>query len=171
MATANPYRLSPSYDDTAMTLSFKVIDRETDEVVEGEELELNIKDLSPEMLKRVTCYGASKIVQDRTSSVTAGPGKCAAIADVWEALLQGEWSKPRERGTQVVSAEVEALAAIMSEQQGTPVSVPAIQKSLGGYSAEQRKAILGSDAVQERAAQIVAERAGAEALDLSGMLG
>jgi len=116
---------------------------------------------------KVALYGLSKLLQDRSSSVPTGPDKLAAMNEVFAQLATGEWNKERTRGASVVSAEVEALAAIKGH------SIPDIQRALKGYTAEQKDKIFASDVVKTKAAEIRAAREGSDevAVDLADMLG
>lgn len=101
----------------------------------------------------VNLYGLSKLVQDRSSEVKAGPEKLAALREVFDQLVAGQWEKARVVGTPIVSAEIEALAQLKG------VDIPTIQKALKQYDKEQKERILANPAVVARAAEIEAERA------------
>lgn len=157
----NPYRLKAELDAAKAVILFTVMNRESEAVVET--LEVKASDVAENIRMDVGLYGLSKLLQDRTSEVPAGPGKTASMSEVLALLRAGTWEKERQVGAPVVSAEVEALAEIYSK------TVPQIQAALKGYSAEQRKGILASPKVVAKAAEIrkAREDAGETTLDLA----
>ena len=110
-------------------------------------------------------YGLSKLLQDRTSEVDAGPDKLAAMDAVMAQLTEGKWEKDRVVGAPTVSAEVEALA------QFKKITIPDAQRALRGYTAEQREKILGHPEIVKRAEAIRLKRDSAPQADLGDLLG
>ncbi len=159
----NPFRLTADLDAEKGGIVFKILNRESE--AEVERLEVKANEVHENIRMAVGLYGLSKLLQDRTSEVPAGPGKAAAMSEVLALLRAGTWEKERQVGAPVVSAEVEALAAIYGK------TVPEIQAALKGYSAEQRKAILAAPTVIAKAAEIKAKRDAAPAptLDLTAI--
>lgn len=111
--------------------------------------------ISDTVRDNVNLYGLSKLIQDRSSEVKAGPEKLSALREVFEQLVAGQWEKARVVGTPIVSAEIEALAQIKG------IDIPTAQKALKQYDKEQKERILSNPAIVARAAQIEAERAAA----------
>lgn len=168
MIRNNRHGLRAKLNKDAMSVDFQVIDKQTldankdPSVVESQSFSAN--DVHPNLHKDVMLYGLSKLLQDRTSETSTGPGKLAAMKDVAALLASGEWEKERKVGAPVVRVEVEALAALKN------VAVGDIQKALQRYTKEQREKILSSDAVVAKANEIRAARE-ATSVDLSAELG
>lgn len=114
--------------------------------------EFGVREVAEKLMPNVTLYGLSKVLQDRTSDVKAGPDKLAAMDEVLARLAEGEWEKARVVGAPVVSAEVEALAELKG------ISIPDAQKALKKYSKEQKEQILANEKIVERAKEIRARR-------------
>ncbi len=123
-------------------------------------------DVHDDLKVKVSAYGLSKLLQDRTSSESKDAGRLDSMQNVMDRFIEGQWEKERESSGPTVSVEVEALAEIKG------VGVAVIQKALRTYTAEQREKILASNTVQERAAAIKARRdAESETdLDLEGLV-
>lgn len=157
----NPFRLTAELQPKTASIHFEILNRETEEVVE--KWDAKASEIHENIRTDVGLYGLSKLLQDRTSETPAGPGKVSAMQEVMALLAAGTWEKERQVGAPVVSAEVEALAAIYKK------TVPEIQAALKGYSAEQRKDILASKPVIAKAAEIrkAREATPAPTLDLS----
>jgi len=122
-----------------------------------------IDGINEDIRPKVELYGLSKLLQDRSSAIPTGPDKLAAMNEVFAQLANGEWEKERTRGAPTVSAEVEALASLKG------ASVAAIQKALRNYTKEQKEKILGSKAVQDKAAEIKAAREEAADVNLDDL--
>jgi hypothetical protein len=146
----------------AMSVSVNVIRREDDTVIETEHFEAS--KIGENVRPDVALYGLSKLLQDRSSDTPAGPGKLNAMREVFALLESGTWERERKAGAPVVSAEVEALAALKG------VAVAEIQTALRKYTKEQREQILANPAVVERAKAIRASRETSEVSldDLTG---
>ena len=104
---------------------------------------------------RVSIYGLSKILQDRTSDMSDNPARLDAMQEVYDRLSSGQWQKEREASGRTVNPLVEALAAI----KGVEVSV--IQTKLKSLEAETRDKILAHPKVVAMAAEITAKKEGA----------
>lgn len=114
----------------------------------------------------VGLYGLSKLITDRTSDIsvkTEGLAKLDAMEEVLARFESGEWTAERKAGAPTVSVEIEALARLKK------TTIAAIQKTLQGYSKEQRQGILNHPKIQEIAAQIAAERSTQPEVDLSDL--
>lgn len=161
-ASDNKFRLSVDLDAEKATVVVHVIERETKKEVEVETF--NATEVHTNLRTNVALYGLSKLLQDRTSETEVGPGKLAAMRELFAQLSAGVWEKERKVGTPVVSAEVEALAEMRSW------SVAEAQTALRKYSKEQRSAILSHESVVAKAAEIRGRRQSAEALSLDALL-
>lgn len=151
-------------DTQAMTVTIQVYDFEA-ETVEDQDVFV-LADIAEKLRDRVTLYGVKKLLMDRTSQVKENPkAKLAAMAEVMARLGEGEWTAERVGGgLGIVSVEVEALAELKG------ISIPDAQAALKAYSDEQRKKILASPKVQERAKAIKAKREGQEVEKLDDLL-
>lgn len=161
----NPFGLDVDLDMDQSAILVKVMKKDDDgnrEAVDQNTFPLS--SVHENLQLKVGLYGYSKILQDRTSDVKAGPDKLAAMSEVALRLSEGQWEKEREAGGPTVSAEVEALAELKS------VSVADIQRALRRYTPEQKDQILKSDAVQKLATAIRAKREEAEEVDFDNFL-
>jgi hypothetical protein len=157
----NPHRSRVKLDPKEMTITIEIVKREDDSVVETGVYKAG--EVAENLRPQVSLYGLSKLLQDRASDVPVGPGKIAAMNDLMEQFRNGTWSAERTPGAPVVSAEVEALAAIKG------VSVAVIQNSLRQYPVEVRKNILANAAVVAKAAEIRSARGEAKPVDLGDL--
>lgn len=157
----NPYRLSIELNKDKVAVIITVKKREDDSVVETAEFPAS--DIHANLRTDVGLYGLSKLLQDRTSQVDAGPGKIAAMRELADQLKAGVWEKERKVGAPIVSAEVEALAQLKQ------ITVPEAQGALRAYSKEVRAKILANPRIVEAAAAIRAARASATAVTLDDL--
>lgn len=165
MATRNT-DYSFKFDLNAETGTITAILRQKDdkeEYVELDKEEFIVSDLPAEVRAFSDLYGLSKLVQDRASQVPAGPDKLAEMKEVYASLVAGQLERERKAGSPVVSAEVEALAALRS------CSVADIQKSLRKYTKEQKEKIFANPTVVAKAAELRAARESVD-VDLDSML-
>lgn len=146
------YSLKVDLDDANGNVAVTVREKDGGEFVTVDEGSFGMDGVHSDLIDKVALYGLSKLLQDRSSSVPTGPDKLAAMNDAYAQLASGQWEKERTRGAPTVSAEVEALSQLKG------VSIPAIQKALRNYTAEQKEAIMGSELVQSKAAEIKAAR-------------
>lgn len=152
MARTNPYGLKVDLDTENGSVNVLVRKREGEGFADVDTGSFALENVHESLQANVALYGLSKLLQDRTSQVDAGPSKLDAMGEVMALLEKGEWEKERTAGAPTVSAEVEALAEIKG------VSVAVIQKAIRNYTAEQRTKILASPSVVARAATIKATR-------------
>ena len=152
MARVNQHGLKVDLDTALGNVVVLVRKREGEGFVDVDSRAFSIEDVHAELRANVELYGLSKLLQDRTSQVDAGPGKLAAMSEVMDLLSKGEWEKERTSGAPTVSPEVEALAEIKS------LTVGQTQKVLRNYTPEQRAKILANPKVVSRANEIRAER-------------
>ena len=131
-------RLSVSYSDDYNVVSFTVLDADDKTVTEQD---FPVDALPADNSAHVHAYGLNKVLTDRTSDIKDKAKKLDAMFAVFEQLCTGEWAKERVVGAPIVSAEVEALAELMS------ISIVDAQRSLAAYSKEQRKVILSNEKV------------------------
>ena len=163
MATSdNPYRNSVELDTENMKVKVSVIERASGNEVESGEFQ--VKDIPENLRPHVALYGVSKLLQDRTSETPTGPGKLEAMNQLWEQFKAGIWEKPRQVGSPVVSAEVEALAELKG------ISVAQAQAALRKYDKETREKILSHETITKRAQEIRATRENASAVDLGDLV-
>ena len=154
----NPYRLKVELNTDKALVAVTVLKRDDDSVVET--AEFPAADVAATLRLQVGLYGLSKLLQDRTSEVPAGPGKVAAMRDLNGQLKLGVWEKERKIGAPVVSAEVEALAELKG------ISVAEAQGALRGYSKEVRVKILAHPTIVAKAAEVRAKRGTATGVSL-----
>lgn len=126
--------------------------------------EYDFDDLPHENQQRVSLYGLNKLLTDRTSDEKDKLVKLGKMQAVFDLLVSGEWAKERTVGAIVVSAAVEALAAMQS------MSIADTQAALAQYDKDTRKAILGRKDVLEAATKISAERKDAPRKTLDDMI-
>lgn len=160
----NPFGLKIDLDPENEKITVIVRKRDGENFVDVETEDFKIEDVAEELRPNVGCYGLSKILQDRTSEVKAGPDKMAAMREVMSQLTAGQWEKERVVGAPTVSAEVEALAKLKG------ITIPDAQRALKKYAADVREKILANPQVVELAAAIRKEREGAEAVSLDDMV-
>jgi len=141
----NPFGLKVDLEGNLVTVTVREKDSNGD-FSDVDVKEFNIDEVHADLLSWVALYGLSKLLQDRSSDVKAGPDKLDAMTEVFEQLKAGQKERERKAGAPTVSAEVMALADIKG------VCVADIQKALRAYSKEVREKILSNPAVVERAA-------------------
>lgn len=164
MATRNnPFGMSVDLNSETLTVDVKIKERESGDVID--EHSFNPAEFHDDVKQAVYLYGASKLYQDRSSQVKTGPEKLAAMQEVHQQLVQGNWERERKVGSPVVSAEVEALARLKN---GT---VPQAQASLKALDKAQRERVLSHPEVVKLAKAIREEREQADTLDLADMAG
>jgi hypothetical protein len=137
----------PAEDHIIVTLKKRVTDGD-DEVVGTRTYKPS--DWGPTCQRRNTLYGASKVLQDRTSDLSGEESRLDSMDEVASRLEADHWEKEREAAGPTVRIEVEALAEIKG------VKVAAIQKALRDYDAEARERILSSAAVQAKVQEMQA---------------
>jgi len=151
--TPKPYGVDIDLKPDALEVVVKLFARKEgdNEVLETETFAIGeIGDAT--IVNKLSCYGLSKILQDRTSDKSSTPDRLDFMKEVFARLTAGQWEKAREASGPTVSPEVEALARIKD------VPVAAIQKSLRSYDADKRAAILAHPKVAELAQVIREER-------------
>ena len=163
MARTNPYGLKVDLNAEDGQVAVTVRKREGEGFTTVEQESFSIEGIHDSLSPLVGLYGLSKLLQDRTSQIDAGPGKLDAMREVYALFEKGEWEKERVAGAPTVSAEVEALAEIKG------ISVAVAQKALREKTPEQRAKILAHPSVVAKAAEIKAARDGADAVDLDDL--
>ena len=148
----NPYGLKVDLVPEEGVVRVLVRKREGDDFSEVETETFKLSDVDNSLAVDVALYGLSKLLQDRSSEVKAGPDKLAAMREVMSQLSAGIWEKERAGGAPTVSPEVEALSQIKG------ISIPDAQRALRKYSGEQREKILSSPKVVQLAKEIRAKR-------------
>ena len=160
----NPYGLKVDLHPDDMLVT--VILRKKDEKGEPQEVgseAFSYEDVPDDLKPNVNLYGLSKFIQDRSSQVSAGPDKLAALQEVYAQLLAGNWEKERVVGAPTVSPEVEALAQLKG------ITIPQAQKALRNHTKEQREKILAHPKIKELADQLRSARQEEEVADLSDL--
>ena len=152
MTRINPYGLKVDLSGEDGTVTVLVRKREGEGFAEVESTSFEIESVHESLRPNVALYGLSKLLQDRTSQVDAGPEKLGAMREVMALLERGEWEKERTRGAPTVSPEIEALAEIKG------ISVAVAQKAIRNYTPEQRAKILSNPRVVARATELKAAR-------------
>ena len=146
-----PYGVKVEYDGEAMTVGVTMFERSDEGSEDIDVKTFNFNDIGDEAIQaRVSVYGLSKILQDRTSDMSDNPARLDGMQDVFDRLSAGQWQKEREASGRTVNPLVEALADI----KGVEVSV--IQTKLRSLDADVRDKILAHPKVVEKAAQITA---------------
>lgn len=123
----------------------------------------SFNDVHESQQDRVSLYGLSKLLADRTSGTGDKRKKLKEMQEVMDRLAEGEWSKERVVGAPIVSVFVEALAELKG------ITVPQAQKALSGYAKETREKILSNQKVVEIAERIRKERDEASAPSLDDL--
>lgn len=144
------FRLSVELKADDATVNVQVIERESGDAVESETFQA--REVHDNIKANVALYGLSKLLQDRSSDTDSGPEKLDAMREVFAMLKAGQWEKERKAGAPVVSAEVEALAALKK------INVAQAQTALRKYTKEQRDKILANPAIVAKAKEIRASR-------------
>lgn len=160
----NPYSMSFDLDEASMVMTANL--RQKDEAGDIQPLDKRSfahGGVHSDLLPFVALYGLSKLLQDRSSEVKAGPEKLNALQEVYDQLVAGQKEKARVVGTQVVSAEVEALAQLKG------IDVPSAQRALKNYDKEQRDKILSNPKIVELAAKIEEDRKNATSVNLDDL--
>lgn len=162
----NPYSMSYDLDEANMQIVATLREKNgNDEIVPIDKTVFEYVEVHSDLLNFVNLYGLSKLCQDRSSDVKAGPEKLAALREVFNQLVAGQKERARVVGSPVVSVEVEALARIKG------ITIPDAQRALKNYDKEQKEKILANPKIVELARQIEAERANSEAtVELDDML-
>lgn len=160
VARTNPYGLRVTLDAENAAVNVKVVDKRNENALVEEE-SFPATDIHQSIRNQVALYGLSKLLQDRSSDVAAGPGKVAAMREIAQQLAEGTWQKERQVGAIIVRPEVEAMARLRS------CSVSEIQKALSSYPKDAREKMLSHPKVVELAETIRKEREAASELDLS----
>jgi len=160
------YNMSYDFDveNMVVTATLKSKDEETEAVDVVDTKAYGFNSVHENLRNQTALYGLSKLIQDRSSDVKAGPDKLQAMQEVLEQLTEGKWEKARVVGAPTVSAEVEALAEVKG------ISIPDAQKALRKYDKAQREQILGNPAIVERAKAIRARREEAEDVSLDDLV-
>lgn len=159
--STNPFRTRVTLNAEKLSILIEILKKDDETVVESGEFVAS--EVATAIQKNVVLYGLSKLLQDRTSETEVGPGKIAAIVAVMEQFKAGNWVAERKSGSPVVSAEVEALAAIKGW------TVAEAQGALKKYDVEVRKQILANPAIVKKAEEIRSARANAESLSLDDL--
>lgn len=163
------HRLAVKLNAELMAVEVSVIERESEKEVGkrsflAAEIHDNVKALTG-------LYGLSKVLQDRTSDVSFGgkdstatpEEKLAAMDEVFGLLREGTWERERKAGAPVVSAEVEALAALKG------ITVAEAQTALRKYTKELREKILSHQSIVDKAKEIKAAREKAAGISLDDL--
>ena len=157
--------LKVTLDSDNAAVVVQVVDREADDEVVTERA-FPAAQVHESLRGDVALYGLSKLLQDRTSDKSVrenGPAKLDFMQEVLDRLATGEWAAERKIGSPTVSAEVEALAALKN------TSIANIQKSLAGFTKEQRQGILAHEDVVAKAKEIREARQTDTVIDLTDM--
>lgn len=160
----NPFGLKVELNPTERSITVIVRKRDGEDFIEVDSEVFALADVAEELQDNIACYGLSKLYQDRTSDVDLGPPKLAAMRELSARFAIGEWTKERIVGVQMASVEVEALAQMRNS------TIPEIQRSLKGYSSEQREKILNNPSVKALAATIKTQRETAEPVSLDDLM-
>jgi hypothetical protein len=144
------FRLSVELKAEDGTVNVSVVERESGDIVETEVFQA--RELPDNIKPTVALYGLSKLLQDRSSDTDSGPEKLDAMREVFAMFKAGQYERERRAGAPVVSAEVEALAALKK------ITVAQAQAALRKYTKEQRDKILSNAAIVEKAKEIKAAR-------------
>ena len=118
----NELRTSVELNTDAMQVVVEVINKASKEVVGTETFEAS--EIHESCRQKVSLYGYSKLLQDRSSDFKNKLEKLEAMRAVAAQLATGQWAKERKIGAVVTSPEGEALAALKQ------ISVPAAQAAL-----------------------------------------
>lgn len=148
----NPFGLKVELSGEDLTVQVLVRKREGEDFTDVEQDSFKLSDVAEDLQPMVSLYGLSKLLQDRSSEVKAGPDKLAAMREVMDQLKSGVWERERAAGAPTVSPEIEALAQIKQ------ISIPDAQRALRKYTKEQREKILSSDRVVALAKEIKTRR-------------
>lgn len=155
MARTYPHQgLDVTLDEENATVVVKAYEQgsaDADKVI-IDERKFPASDLHDDVQTFTFLYGLSKILQDRCSGISVSDGKMEEMDEVFSMLKAGKKNRERQVGAPVVSAEVEALAALKG------VSIPDIQRALSKYPADVRKNILANEQVKAKADEIRAAR-------------
>lgn len=164
------FRLSVELNAELMQVEVAVIDRESEKPVK--EAKFLAGEVHENVRNSVALYGLSKLLQDRSSDVSFGgkdksatpEDKIAAMQEVFDLLKLGTWERERKAGAPVVSAEVEALAALKG------ITVAEAQTALRKYTKEQRDKILSHESIVAKAKEIKAARENASGTSLDDLV-
>ena len=98
---------------------------------------------------RAMAYGVSKLMAERTSELSPSSDKVDAIGEVFDALMTGEWERPRKAGSgPTVRIEIEALAAIRK------ITVKQAQTLIKKYDKDAQEKIFTNPAVVAQVAKL-----------------
>jgi len=158
----NPFSLKVDLNSDDNAVDVTVREKINGEFTPIDTKSFDVNAVHSDLTTAVTLYGLSKLLQDRSSDVKAGPDKLDAMSDVMDQLIAGQWERERKAGAPTVSAEVEALSQLKG------CSVADIQKSLRKFTKEQKEKILSNDQVAKLAQKIRDSRESTE-VDLTDM--
>jgi HAMP domain-containing protein len=159
----NPYSLRVELNTETDTVEVTVREKVNGDFTPVSSSVFDLSGVDVNIMTQVSLYGLSKLLQDRSSDVSAGPDKLSAMQEVYDQLAAGQWERERKAGAPTVSAEIEALAQIKG------ASVADIQKTLRKFTKEQKEKILSNAEVKALADRIRESRS-EEDVDLSAML-
>ena len=120
-------------------------------------------DLGEKVQPESDLYGLQKLLMDRTSDAELND-KLGEMDTVFEQLVADVWAKERVVGSPVASIAIEALAKFKSS------TIPSVQKSLSGYTKEQRAEILANPKLDSFKKDIEKAREAAKDSDLGDLL-
>lgn len=144
----NPYGLKVDLLAEERKVQVLVRKRDGEDFADVQTEQFALDDVDESLQTLVGLYGLSKLLQDRSSEVKAGPDKLAAMGEVMAQLREGTWEKERVAGAPTVSPEIEALAELKG------ISIPDAQRAIRKYDKAQREKILSNPKIVERAKQI-----------------
>ncbi|QGH73581.1 MAG: hypothetical protein [Siphoviridae sp. ct7UA22] len=155
-------RLAALFNIEKMVVNLTIQIRKDDDFVDQESVAFNFNDLPTEIKDRVSLYGLSKLLQDRTSQLSAHglKAKLDGCKSYYEVLLVGNWSATRKTAAPSAALDrVAILCAVIAGEKGA--SVAAVAAMFSALPKEKQNALLGKYA--ERINAAIAE---AQALDL-----
>ena len=149
-----------------MQVNLTILDRESEKPAGN--FEFSASEVHDSLKGMVALYGIKALLADRTSDTNFGTGatpdqKIAAWNEVAELLRSGVWERERKAGAPVVSAEVEALAAVKG------ITVAEAQAALRKYDKATREKILSNEKIVAKAKEIREARGTSAEVDLADL--
>lgn len=169
--SANPYRVKWDLDTENGTATAILTEKTTDENGDDVAQEVSRETYEIQTLidagvgNFIALYGLSKILQDRSSSKSAGPEKMEEMENVFGYLREGQTKAPRSGGggggtSSGVPLVVEAIARIKG------VSVSEASRSWKQTDKATKEAIKENDKVAKAMEEIKEERKAAESSEV-----
>lgn len=151
--------LRPKLEVESMSVDMRVMDGKTLK----ESRVFDWADIDEAIQQQLKLAGLSTVLQQRTSDVKADPvGKLAAMIEVFDRFVDGEWAKEREGGARIVAPIIEVLADLKG------VTEAAIQKSWAKQDDAFKEAVLKKYAAEIEA--VVAKREASEEIELDDLI-